>query len=230
MPGFAPARMLSGMVFIARGALDRAGREASIGAEAQRQHLSDHTPLPAVGLHWLRGLILAAGGDPRGAVACFDEEMAAGGTGHIYAREFAVNALVAAGFTQLARKDSPAASAAFTQVLAEAADHPKALVGVYAVAALGGDQRALAAARTATESAIAALARGERHAEAALVAAGAQIVRGRIDEAVEGLDRLLATAPAGPAGWIIPVDPMLAAIHASRGKQALFSRLAARAA
>lgn len=230
MPGFAPARMLSGMVFIARGAFDRAERDASIGAEAQRQHASDHTPLPAVGLHWLRGLILASKGDPRGAVACFDEEKTAGSTGHIYAREFAVNALVAAGFTHLAQKNSQAASAAFTQALAEAANHPKALVGMYAVAALAGDQSALDAARTATEAAIADLVRGERHVEAGLVAAGAHIVRGRVDDAVEGLDRLLTTAPAGPAGWIIPVDPMLAAIHGTRGAPALFSRLAARAA
>lgn len=230
MPGFAPARMLSGMVFIARGALDRAERDASAGAEAQRQHASDHTPLPAVGLHWLRGLILASKGDPREALACFFEERTAGSTGHIYAREFAVNALVAAGFTHLAQKNSHEASAAFTRALAEAANHPKALVGMYAVAALAGDQRAVDAARAATEAAIADLVRGERHVEAGLVAAGALIVRGRIDEAVEGLDRLLTTAPAGPAGWIIPVDPMLAAIHGSRGKPALFSKLAARAA
>jgi len=37
-------------------------------------------------------------------------------------------------------------------------------------------------------------------------------------------------APAGPAGWIIPIDPMLAAIRETPAKQALFARLAARAA
>jgi len=50
MPGFAPARMLSCMVFVARGTMDRAEREASIGAGAQRQHQDAHMPLPAVGL------------------------------------------------------------------------------------------------------------------------------------------------------------------------------------
>ena len=81
-----------------------------------------------------------------------------------------------------------------------------------------------------TDAAIDELMRGDRHAEAALVTAGAQIVEGQIDEAVGTLDRLLASAPAGPAGWIIPIDPMLAAIREHPGKQALFAKLAARAA
>ena len=63
-PGFAPARMLSAMVFIARGALDRAEREATLGADSQRQHRDDQTPLSPVGLHWLRGLIVGGSRRP----------------------------------------------------------------------------------------------------------------------------------------------------------------------
>jgi hypothetical protein len=77
---------------------------------------------------------------------------------------------------------------------------------------------------------IADLTRSERHAEAALVTAGAQVVRGEATAAVETLDRLLTSAPQGPAGWIIPIDPMLSSLNQSPGKQALFARLAARAA
>ena len=39
-----------------------------MGAEAQRQHHGDRTPLPAVGFHWLKGVILAAKCDPQGAL------------------------------------------------------------------------------------------------------------------------------------------------------------------
>jgi len=216
MPGFAPARMLSCMVFVARGTMDRAERDASIGAETQRQNQSDQTPLPAVGFHWLRGMLLATKGDQAGALECFDEEIEAGKSGHIYAREFVVNARVAKGFIHLAEKDIAAASASFT----EAATHPKAMVGIYAIDG----------AREAVETAIADLTRSGRHAEAALVTAGAQIVRGEGQAAVETLDRLLTSAPQGPAGWIIPVDPMLSSLHQSPGKQALFARLAARSA
>jgi hypothetical protein len=93
-----------------------------------------------------------------------------------------------------------------------------------------GDASAIAASRAALESAMGELTKRGREAEAALVAAGAHIVRGELDEAVAGLDRLLTTAPAGPAGWIIPIDPMLAAVRNHAGKQALFAKLSARAA
>ena len=47
---------------------------------------------------------------------------------------------------------------------------------------------------------------------------------------IDHLDKLLTTAPAGPAGWIIPIDPMLAPLREHPRKQALFAKLAARAA
>lgn len=216
MPGFAPARMLSSMVFVARGTIDRAERETAIGVETQRQNQSDHTPLPAVGFHWLRGMILETRGDRAGALACFAEEIEAGKSGHVYAKEFIVNAHVAAGFLHLAEKNTAAAAAAF----AEASAHPKAIVGMSAIDG----------ASDAVDQAIADLTRSERHTEAALVTAGAQVVRGEIDQAVATLDRLLGSAPPGPAGWIIPIDPMLSAIRDNPGKQALFAKLAARAA
>ena len=216
MPGFAPARMLSCMVFVARGAVDRAERDAAIGADAQRQQLTAQTPLPAVGFHWLRGLILAARGDRTSALECMAEEINAGASGHIYAREFIVNARVASGFIHLDANDRDAASAAF----AEASRHPKAIVGAYAISS----------DRAMVETAIAELAHSERHAEHAIVSAGAQIVRGELDSAIETLDRLLTQAPTGPAGWIVPIDPMLAAIRGHAAVSGLFSKLSARAA
>lgn len=228
-PGFAPARMLSAMVFIARGALDRAEREATIGAESQRQQRDDHTPLPAVGLHWLRGLVLSAKGERTVALTCFDEEIATDTSGHVYAREFAVNARVAAGFTHLTLSDLTAAAAAFRQSLADAAGHPRATLGLYAVALRSGDTAATETLKEATARAVAELIRGERHGEATLVQAGELIARGQTAQAVELLDRLLVEAAAGPTGWIVPVDPMLAAVRFAPGRATLLARLAARA-
>jgi tetratricopeptide (TPR) repeat protein len=215
MPGFAPARMLSSMVFVARGTIDRAERETAIGVETQRQNQTDQTPLPAVGFHWLRGMILASKGDRAGAMACYEEERASA-AGHVYAREFALNAQVAIGFSRLADGDRDGASAAFTAAIT----HPKSRVGM---SALTRDTQEV-------DKAIAELTTSERHAEAALVRAGSQIVNGELDQAVATLDRLLTSAPAGPAGWIIPIDPMLAAINKMPGKSGLFAKLAARAA
>ena len=230
MPGFAPARMLACMVFVARGTMDRAKREASIGVDAQRKNQADQTPLPAVGFHWLNGMILAAEGDHDGAFASFTEEIAAGDSGHVYAREFVVNARVATGFAALHRQNLERATASFAAALADAPGHPKASVGMYATAAGSADRLATDRCRDVTIAAIDELKRSERHAEAALVAAGVQIVEGQTADAAAALDRLLASAPAGPAGWIIPIDPMLAALREHPAKHGLFARLAARAA
>jgi len=229
MPEFAPARMLACMVFVARGSVARAEQEALAGAESQRRQHLDRTPLPAVGHHWLHGLIRAAAGDNQAALISFDEEIAAAASGHVYAREFGVNAHVASGFVKLAQDDIAGASDSFIRALAQDATHQKAQVGNYAIAMRIGNADAIATSQAALEAAIAELTTRGRDAEAALVAAGAHIVRGELDQAVTGLDQLLTTAPAGPAGWIIPIDPMLAAVRNHAGKHALFAKLAARA-
>jgi hypothetical protein len=203
------------MVYVARGTLDRAEREAVAGVDAQRQQLRDRTPLPAVGFHWLLGMLLAARGDAPSAVACFEEEIAAAST-HIYGREFAINAHVAIGFLKLAAGERDAADSAF----AAARHNAKSTVGRYA---LDRD-------RSSVDAAVRDLMDAGRNVEAGLVTAGALIVEGKGDLALARLDGLLATAPAGPAGWIIPIDPMLAAIRDHTGTPALFAKLAARAA
>jgi DNA-binding winged helix-turn-helix (wHTH) protein/Flp pilus assembly protein TadD len=230
MPGFGPAYLLSAMVFIARGALDRAEREATLGANAQRQRGHDHTPLPAAGLHWIRGLVLQARGETDAALASFDEEIATRTSGHVYAREFAMNARVAVGFIQLALGDPPAAAAAFRTALEETPGHARASLGLSVALTRMGDLREGERSRVFTDEAVAELMRGERAGEAALVTAGQEVARGRTEEAIDILVRLLSGAPPGPAGWIIPVDPMLADLRLARDLSALLATLAARAA
>jgi hypothetical protein len=84
--------------------------------------------------------------------------------------------------------------------------------------------------RQSTDEAVAQLLKGQRASEAALVAAGQAFASGRPAEAIDMLERLLDDAPPGPAGWIIPVDPMLAEIRVAPGLPALLAKLAARAA
>lgn len=229
MPGFGPARMLACMVLVARGTIDRAEREAALGADAQRRQRLHHTPLPAAGHHWLHGMILRAAGEIDRALDCFDEEIAAAAGGHVYGNEFAVNAHVAAGFTQLMQNNLDVAAAAFAKALDASTGHAKALAGRFAIARRSGSADEIAAARSAVDAALEQLRQAERPVEAALVRAGLDIADGLVDDAVARLDRMLEEAPPGPAGWIIPVDPMLAAIHDHPGKPALFSTLAARA-
>ena len=211
MPGFAPARMLSCMVFVARGTMDRAEREASIGADAQRQHQDAHTPLPAVGFHWLRGMILATRGDRAGALECFAEEIDAGKSGHVYGREFVVNAHVAAGFLHLA------------------GERHCCRVGVVlrSVGTSKGDRRPVRDRRHE---------RGRRSGDRRSDREASGTRRrpsSRPARRSSGSDPKMRSArsidcwhrrPPGPAGWIIPIDPMLASIREPLREIGRFSR------
>lgn len=229
MPSFAAARMMSATVFVARGALPRAEQEAAAGAALQRQGRGGHAPMRAAGLHWLCGLIMAARGDPGGALACFDEEAGTVGDGHVYGREFAANALVAAGFVLFTRQDPERAIEMFTRALAQTPTHARATLGLAAARIHTDVGAVLDEVMAPVGRVLDELGRGGRLHEAALVRAGELIVRGQVDEAVTLLDRLLDQSPPGPAGWIIPVDPMLTAIRYSPGRTGILAKLAARA-
>jgi hypothetical protein len=79
-------------------------------------------------------------------------------------------------------------------------------------------------------SRVEALNAGGRLVDAALVGAAVQAARGDQAGAMATLDRLLTDAPPGSAGWIVPVDPMLAPLRSTPGFDRLLARLAARAA
>ena len=209
------------MVFVARGAVDRAEKEARLGAESQRLHRGGQTPLPAAGLYWLHGLVLLSRGDAAAAAKSFDEEIATGDGGHVYGREFAMNARVAAGFMMLNAGDLDGAASAFQSALERAPGHPRATVGLFAAGGSDG---------SATDRVVADLLRGERPTEAALVRACACCVKRQPQIAIDLLDRLLVDSPPGPAGWIIPIDPMLSTLHKAPHWPLLLEKLAARAA
>jgi tetratricopeptide (TPR) repeat protein len=229
MPSFAAARMMSAMVFVARGALARAEQEAAAGAALQRQGRGGHSPMRAAGLHWLCGLIMAARGDPGGALACFEEEAAAAGDGHVYGREFAANALVAAGFVLFTREGPGHAIEMFTRALAQTPTHARATLGLAAARMRQDAGSAIDEVLAPVRRVLDELGRGGRRHEAALVRAGELIVRGQVGEAVALLDLLLDQSPPGPAGWIIPVDPMLTAVRFSPARTGILAKLAARA-
>ena len=229
MPAFAPACMLSAMVFVARGALSRAEQQADRGAEIQRESTGGRSPIPAAGLHWLRGLLMSARGAHEGALRCFEEEIAAGTAGHVYGREFIANANVAAGFILLSREAGAGATEKFSQALADCPHHARATLGLQAARIQTRELRPTAEAFAPVRTVIDELKRGGRHLEADLVAAGEQCMLGRTDSALKILDTMLSDAPVGPTGWIIPVDPMLAGVRFSPGRAKLLAKLAARA-
>jgi hypothetical protein len=231
MPGCAAAHFLSAMVFVARGASRPAEQQADAGAIVQGGQLEAGT-LPGAGLYWMQGLLrLAAGADRPGPPKYsfaeiqqpLDREIAGEASGRLYAREFAANARVASGFARLGIDDRRGASEMFQAVLARQPGHPRAMFGW---ALLQGGKEHLAAVASRVEE----LAAGGRLIDAALVGAAVHAARGDHAGAIAVLDRLLTSAPPGAAGWIIPVDPMLAPLRSSPGFESVLAKLAARAA
>ena len=231
MPGCAAAHFLSAMVFIARGAIVVAEQHANAGAAAQARQ-SDAGALPGAGLYWLQGLLrLAANsvGRPSRQIYSIDEikesfasEIAAESTGGLYAREFGTNARVTQGFVRLNMGEVGIAADTFRQVLAKQPSHPRAMLG-QAIAGGGGRLLEPLAAR------VDELKAAGRATDAALVGAGLLAARGDAAGAVAALDHFLTHAPPGSAGWIVPVDPMLASLRSAPGFDSLLAKLAARA-
>jgi tetratricopeptide (TPR) repeat protein len=230
VPEFSPARFLSAMVFIARQALSPAIDAAKQGSVAQaRQSVASSTPFPAVGLHWLHGLLLMRDGHIGSAITEFAREIDAAQSDRIYSREYRVNAQVAAGFAHLGIRDAVGATEAFRSALETLPRNGRALIGLYQAllqTPLAPNASLLLPqiARSINE-----LIAGGRPSEAALVTAALQIARGDLDAAGATIQQLLEGAPPGQTGWMIPIDPALAPLRSTRGFGRITALLAARA-
>ena len=184
-PGLALAHWLCTTVFIARGALDLAFEELRIGCAAQDAQQKG-TGFPAVGLHLLHALVLAAHDRLDAAVEELMRELAWADCGQLYARECASNTWYALGAFRLHQQKRAEAAEAFTRALAIAPLH------VPATAALRGTVPAAARPADAFIGQAIVLACANRHADAARVYCEA-----------------VAQRPPGAAGWLLPVEPML---------------------
>jgi tetratricopeptide (TPR) repeat protein len=143
-----------------------------------------------VGLHLLRGLVLAAQRRDDAAAEAIERELSGAGSGQLYARECAANSWYALGAIRLRQRRRDDAASAFGRALAVVPGHRSTL------AALGqtvpsfdrDDPRVLDAALARA----AGLARAGRHADAALAYRTA-----------------VTNAPWPAAGWILPVEPLI---------------------
>jgi DNA-binding winged helix-turn-helix (wHTH) protein/Flp pilus assembly protein TadD len=194
-PGLALAHWLRATVFIARGAFAPALEELRVGCAAQDAQAKG-SGFPAVGLHLLHGLVLAAHDRLDEAAVELTRELSCTDSGQLYARECAANTWYALGAVALRQRNRKEADAAFTRALTINPRH------VSAAAVLRGEvpssQKGPAHARHYVRDMDAAIAqailltRGNRHADAARV----------YREAV-------AQAPPGSAGWLLAVEPLL---------------------
>ena len=206
MPGLALANWLAATVHIARQAFDAAEREIDAGALAQDRQLEGAFRFTAVGMHWLRGLVRLRERDETGARESFGRELAFEATGHLYARECCANTWYALGALSAHGGDRHAAIRAFDEALQRVRGHLPALV---AKAALAGDteRRAIDAE---VERRMALVGGTSARGQMAVAVAGRHALNGAHDAAAAVVRDTLANPAGAAAGWLIPVEPLLA--------------------
>jgi DNA-binding winged helix-turn-helix (wHTH) protein/Flp pilus assembly protein TadD len=187
-PGLALPYWFAATVFVARQAFDAALDELRAGCGSQDAQRTDTGRFKAVGLHLLHGLVLAAQGSDEGALEQFTRELDFEPEGQLYARECCANTWYSIGAIHLRRGRGDDARAAFQQALARVPGHPLAAV------ALGASPP-----QASTDNSV----------DGAVVAGAALALQGRHDDAARVCADALARAEPGPAGWLLPVEPLL---------------------
>jgi len=228
-PDFAFTYFQMAMVHVARGHLRDAETVLRQGAAVQDRQIGRGGRFPALGLHWLLGLVRLRLDDVDEALVEFDREASLAEPHRLYGREYAMYAQQGRGAALLAGNRPDEALMAFQRALDFYPDHAQLHIGLALAAAKTGDgpksDQAFAAAERVLD-----LLKSTRPLEADVVRAALLAARHSLSEAVATLDTLLVKAPPGFAGWALPVEPLLAQLHTQEGFKGVLSRLAGRAA
>jgi DNA-binding winged helix-turn-helix (wHTH) protein len=195
LPRFALAHWLIATVHVARCALDEAERELAIGIASQSGEPAAPSRFGAIALHWLRGLIHLERDEQQAALDAFERELAFEDSGHLYGRECCANTWYAIGALRFRQGDREAAATAFRQAIRRISRHPLARLGL---AALGESDGAVTVQSDHAAS-----------VDAAIGGAIGLALTGNHGEAASLVERVLAAALPGNAGWTLPIEPLL---------------------
>jgi DNA-binding winged helix-turn-helix (wHTH) protein len=227
-PDFAFAHFQMAMVHVARGHLGEAEAVLRHGAAVQDRQLGRGGRFPALGLHWLLGLVRLAQGDIDEAIAELDREHTLAEPHRLYGREYAMHARHARG-AALLRADRPdQAIESFKRALELYPRHAPSHIGLALAYRATRSTTSADAAIAGAESALVSLTR-TRPLEAALVRAQTLAIRADADGAVATLGHLLQEAAPGFAAWTLPVEPFLTQLKASKAFTGVLDQLAERA-
>lgn len=228
-PPFPFAYFEMAMVHVARQALDKARRALEEGIALQQRLGAARSRFPANGLHWMLGSVMLARGDAAGALAEFARE-GKDDCRALYAREYAVAALNTQGWARLAASEVAQAETAFRTSLQLHAEQVRPHLGLALVARRRRQARAADDALGAARQSIEQLRQGGRGVEASLMAAAENMVEDRREHALDALESLLLQTEYGPAGWIMPIEPVFRPLAESQRFRDVLHRLAERAA
>jgi DNA-binding winged helix-turn-helix (wHTH) protein/Tfp pilus assembly protein PilF len=227
-PEFAFAHFQMAMVHVARGHLSDAEIVLRQGAAVQDRQIARGERYPALGLHWLLGLVRLAQDDVDEALDEFDRERGFAEPRRLYGREYAMNAVHGRGLCQLHAGRAEAAVESFQQALLFYPDHAQSNLGLALAFRASGADALAEIALDSVEAALPVLA-AARPIEAGIVRAELLTARGNPRGAVAELGRLLEQAPPGFAGWTLPADFLLRQLSGTQGFTAVLGRLADRA-
>lgn len=227
-PDFAFGHFQIAMVHVARGDLRDAETVLRQGAAVQDRQIGRGERYPALGLHWLLGLVRLACHDVEEALHELERERALAEPHRLYGREFQMNALCATGACLLHLDRASEAADAFRQALGIYPNHAQSHLGLsLALRAQGatGDARATYRRLPAILDVLA----GSRPIEAALVRSQMLFAEGDSAAGSAMLCTLLDEAPPGFAAWTVPVEPFLSESADGQALAPVMARLAERA-
>lgn len=227
-PGLAFAHFQIAMVHVARGDLVRAESVLERGGAVQDRQRARRERFPALGLHWLLGLVHLAQGDTEGALDDFERELAVADLDRLYGPEYSMHARLGRGLAHLAASRPDAALFELELARAVYPDSARIHVALAATYGLQKDSGRRAQHLAAADLVLDALKRS-RPVEAALILGQRLAADRAFAEASAVLGRMLAEAPAGFAGWTIPVEPLLAGARQDQAFSNLSKTLALRA-
>jgi DNA-binding winged helix-turn-helix (wHTH) protein len=216
LPGFPLAHWLAASVHVARQALSEAERDLAAGLAVQDAGTGSR--FSGVALHWLLGLIHLARGEESRALGEFERELSYEGSGHLYARECCANTWYAIGALKLRQGDLGAARVAFQHALSRVAMHPLAQIGVAVLSPVirpaSRIDETVPADRPSPDPAGPQLDARGAPVDRAVSRAVQLVLAGAPTDAARIVDRALAEAAPGSAGWLLPVEPILRALAA----------------
>ena len=227
-PDFAFAHFQSAMVHVARGHLRDAEVVLRQGAAVQDRQIDRGDRYPALGLHWLLGLVRMAQDDLDEALREFSRESALALPHRLYGGEFQLDAMHARGACLLRMGRHGDAAECFERTIQLYPDHAPSHLGLLLVARTAGTRERVEGVTRRLQEIRSSLEAG-RPVKATIVGSQILAADGRVDEACAALCSLLDTAPPGHAGWTLPVEPFLAEALQREAFAAVTRKLADRA-
>jgi tetratricopeptide (TPR) repeat protein len=227
-PDFAFAHFQMAMVHVARGHLADAETMLRQGAAVQDRQIGRGERYPALGLHWLLGLVRLAQDDVEEALREFERERGLAEPHRLYGREYEMNALQARGACLLRVRRHEEAIDCFQRALAIFPGHAQSNLGLALGLRAAGSQGPAETAWRNVHAVLETLG-ASRPIEGAIVRSQVLAAEGDTRNAGLALCTLLKDAPAGFAAWTLPVEPFLQQLAGTREFTAALARLAERA-